>query len=131
MAGIKQTYALSIKDDASRVIASDTHIVTGDSEEEFNVTAPLSGNVSVPLTIAYATMVAFYVVSTKDVTMTVNDDGTPDLTVALVANVPYWWYDGLGTNPITADLTGASALKFTNAGAADATVRGAFLNTSV
>lgn len=60
--------------------------------------------------------------------MTENDDGTPDLTVVMVANVPYWWHSGLGsTCPFTVNIT---SLKFTNAAAAVATVHGAFLVTT-
>jgi len=130
MAGIVQTYTTAITDDAGRVVASKAKAVTGDSEEEFSVSCPGSSNVSVPLTIAQAGMVSFWVVSdAADVTMTVNDDGSPDLTVALTANVPYFWNADMGANPITADLTGASALKFTKSSAGAATVKGAFLNT--
>jgi hypothetical protein len=131
MAGINQTYALSIKDDASRVIASDTHVVTGDAEEEFNVTVPGSGSVSVPVSVDVSNLVAFYVVATKAITMTFNDDGTPDAPspISLVANVPYWWYTGRGACPITIDLAAANALKFTKADATDAVVRGAFLTS--
>jgi hypothetical protein len=126
MAGITQTYVLTIKDDAQRVVSTETHGVTGDAEEEFNVVAPQAGDVTVPLTIAVSGIVAFWIVSDKNVTLTENDDGTPDLTKALVANVPFWWYTGLGTNPFTVDIT---ALKFANAGATEATVKGGFLSS--
>jgi len=129
VAGISQTFAITIKDDASRVAASETHVVSGDSEESFNVTCPGSGNVSIPLTIDVSNIVSFWINSTKAVSLTVNDDGSPDLTIALAANVPYWWYTGIATNPISIDLTGASALKFTKADATDCVVSGAFLLT--
>lgn len=130
MPGITQTYTTAISDDAGRVVATQANIQTGDSEETFSVTCPGSSNVSVPLTITQAGMLAFWVVSDKsDVTMTVNDDGSPDLTVALTANVPYFWATGMGTNPITQNLTGASALKFVKSTATNATVKGGFLNT--
>ena len=126
----QQTFALTIKDDASRVVASDAHVVSGDAEESFSVVCPGSGNVSVPVTIDVSTVVAFWIMSTKsDVTLTFNDDGSPDLTVVLVANVPYWWYTGLGANPLSVDLTGASAIKLVKSTATDALVTGAFLTT--
>jgi hypothetical protein len=130
MAGITQTFTTAITDDAGRVVATKAKAVTGDSEEEFNVSCPGSSNVAVPLSIVQAGMVSFWVVAdAADVTMTVNDDGSPDLTVVLVANVPYFWNADMGDNPITDDLAGASALKFTKSSAGAATVKGAFLST--
>lgn len=129
MAGIRQNFTTVIKDDAGRTQATEDSIMIGDSEEEFSVTCPGSGNVSVPLSIVIANVTAFWIVSDKALTMTVNDDGSPDLTVSLAAGVPYWWYTGKGDNPIPNDLTGASALKFAKGTAGDATVKGAFLST--
>lgn len=126
MAGITQTYVTQIKDDAARVVASESHAATGDAVEEFNVTVPGSGNVVVPLTVDVSTLEAFWIVCDKAVTLTFNDDGSPDLTVALAAGVPYWWYSGKGTNPLSIDLTN---IKFTKADAGAATAKGGFLTT--
>jgi len=69
---------------------------------------------------------AFGLKSTKAVTVTVNDDGTPDATIALAANVPLIWVAALAgtqyptSNPLgSADITG---MKVTNASGAAATV---------
>ena len=123
MAGISQTYTLSIKDDAGRLVTTDTHSVTGDASEEFSLVVPGSGNVTLPLTVDVSAVVAFYVVCDKAVTMLEN---TSDLSVVLAAGVPYWWYTGKGDNPFTVDIT---SLKFTKADATDALVKGAFLTT--
>lgn len=127
MAGLNQTFTTTIKDDASRVVATETHTETGDSLEEFNVSCPGSSNVVVPLTVDVSTVTAFWIVSDGAVALTENDDGSPDLgPISLVANVPYWWFTGKGTNPFTVDVT---SLKFTKATAGAATVKGAFLTT--
>lgn len=124
MAGIQHTYATSIKDDAGRTVASESAVKTGDTEIEFETSVPGTGNDTVTFEVDVSEVVAFYIVSDKALTMTENDDGSPDLTVALVANVPYWWYTGKGTNPFTVDV---ASLKFTNAGSVAAVVHGAFL----
>jgi hypothetical protein len=127
MAGITQRFTTQIKNNAGVLEATENSIITGDAEETFSVIAPGSGNVVLPITVDQSSMVSFWVVSdVNGVTMTVNDDGSPDLTVVLAAGVPYWWVTGKGTNPITADVTD---LKFTKAGAGDATVKGGFLTT--
>ncbi|MGV0984995.1 MAG: hypothetical protein ACOYB2_10600 [Limnohabitans sp.] len=131
MAGIRQTYAISIKDDAGRAVASESAILVGDAEEEFNVTCPGSGNVLVPVSVDVSSLVALWIVSDKEVTMTLNDDGTPDAPspITLAAGIPYWWYTGKGACPITIDLAGPNALKFVKADAGDAVVKGAFLTS--
>jgi hypothetical protein len=115
MAGISQTHILTIKDDAGRVATTTTTVITGDTEVEFNVA------------VIAANIVGFYIVSDKAVTMTENDDGTPDLTVALAAGVPYVWRTGLGANPISVDIT---SLKLVKADATAAIVKGSFIVTS-
>ena len=130
MAGITQTYTTAITDDAGRVVATHANIQTGDSEETFNVSCPGSSNVSVPLTVAFATMISFWIVTDgSGVTLTVMDDGSPNVTQVLTANVPYFWITGHGTNPISEDLAGANALKFTKSGAGAAVCKGGFLTT--
>jgi hypothetical protein len=127
MAGISQTHILTIKDDAGRVATTTTTVITGDTEVEFNVSVPGSGNHVVDLAVIAANIVGFYIVSDKAVTMTENDDGTPDLTVALAAGVPYVWRTGLGANPISVDIT---SLKLVKADATAAIVKGSFIVTS-
>lgn len=128
MAGMNLTFVVQIKDDSGHLLASDTTVVTSDGEISFNVSVPAKsgpdGTFTVDLPVDVSTCQAFYIVSTKALTMTENDDGTPDLTASLAANVPYWWRTGQGTNPFTVDVT---SLKFTNAGAEAAVVQGSFI----
>jgi hypothetical protein len=124
MAGIRHTYQTSIKDDAGRTVASESSIQTGDTEIEFSTTVPGSGNDVVTFEVDVSSVIAFYIVSDKEVTMTENDDGSPDLTQVLSAGVPFWWYTGKGSNPFSVDI---ASLKFTKADATSAVVHGAFL----
>jgi len=124
---LTQTYVVTIKDDAARVKASVSTDVTGDVEEQFSVNVPIGGDVVVPMTVDVSGVVAFWIAADGDLTMTENDDGSPDLTASLVADQPYWWHnETVGANPFTVDIT---SLKFTNAGGSIVTVRGAFLST--
>jgi hypothetical protein len=68
-------------------------------------------------------VVGFYIVSDKALTMLEN---VSDLSESLAAGVPFYWHAGMGANPFTVNI---ASLKFTNAGSASATVRGAFLVT--
>lgn len=121
MAGINQTFSLSIKDDAGRVVASESAVKNGDTEVEFNASIPGTSNHTLAMEVDVSTVVAFYIISDKALEM---QENTSDLLVELAAGVAYWWYTGKGTNPFSVDVTG---LKFTNAGAAAAVVHGAFL----
>ena len=122
---IIQTIATEIRNGSGGVVASATHTQSGDVEQEFSVVAPGSGNVVVALAVTAADIVAFAIVADKAVTFTINDDGTPDDTFALAADVPFHWdAGGLGACPLTHNIT---SMKFAKAGAGDAAVRGVFL----
>lgn len=65
--------------------------------------------------------VAFLLVSDQDVTFETNSGSAPDDTIALLANVPYIWYeDSYAPFLITADIT--TNVFITNASGATATV---------
>ena len=124
--GIRQTFTMKITDDANRIVATGGANTVGDEEIEFSVDVPAksgaNGENQVDIVIDVSDVQSFYIVANGALTMTENV--TPDLTVALSANQPYWWYTGLGSNPFTVDCT---YLKFTNATASIITVHGAFL----
>jgi len=119
---IRQTFTLTIKDDAGRVVATDESAQLGDDLAQFSETSPASGNVTVPVVVPVADIIGFWVISDQDVTMLEN---VADLSHALVANVPFWWHLGQGACPFTIDI---ATLKFTNAGLVDANVKGAILS---
>lgn len=123
MAGIRQTFTVQIKNDAGQAATTDTAVVVGDAQEEFDLTVPGSGNVTLPLAVDVSAVVAFWVVCDKAVSM---QENAADLLVELAAGVPYWWYTGRGPNPFSVDI---ASLKFTKADAGDAVVKGAFLTT--
>ena len=125
MAGLKHTFKIQIEDDAGRVVGRDTYVEEGEEEIEFKTDVP-TGSVVVSLPVDVSQIDSFYIVSDKAVTLTENDDGTPDLTVSLLAGVPYWWHAGMSANPFSVDIV---TLKLANAGSATASVHGAFLVT--
>lgn len=58
----------------------------------------------------------------RDVTITINDDGTPDATIALKANKPLvWTADGYYSNPLGS--TDVTSIKYVLAAGDDATLR--------
>lgn len=66
----------------------------------------------------------------RDITITVNDDGTPDATIALKAGkVLRWAPDGYFTNPLGS--TDVASIKATLAAGADASLRIEVLQTPV
>lgn len=66
--------------------------------------------------------VALFMLCDRAITITINDDGTPDATITLVANVPLvWTNDGYFSNPLgNVDVT---SIKATLASGADASLR--------
>lgn len=122
---LKHTYSLSVKNDSGSAVVAATYLYTASSEENFNDTAPFGDTLEIDLPVDVSTIVSFYVVSNKAVTLKTNNNITPDQTFVLVANEPLWWNtDQTGLNPLTTDIT---TLFFVNGGLADATVKGGFL----
>jgi len=56
-------------------------------------------------------MASLFMLCDRDITITINDDGTPDATVDLLANVPLvWTNDGYFSNPLgSIDVTSIKA----------------------
>jgi hypothetical protein len=123
VAGITESFTVDIWGATGRREASHTDEVTGTTEAEFNVIVPASGSTIIDIEIPVASLLSYWIFSDKDLTMTENDDGSPDLTVALAAGSPWYW-PGYGAQPFVVDVV---TLKFTNAGASDALVKGGFL----
>lgn len=122
---LTQTVVIEVRNASGQVVGTETATVTGDVEQEFSVQAPAADSVTVALAVTAADIVGFAIVSTRAVTLTVNDDGTPDETYTLAAGQVFAWNSGQEVaNPITHNIT---SLKFANAGASAAEIRGVFL----
>jgi hypothetical protein len=68
--------------------------------------ATASTNSEVNIAIDVSEVVSFVIVSTAACTVKINDGTTPDYTYTLVANVPQFWHDGMGTAfTLTTDVT--------------------------
>lgn len=92
--------------------------VSGDGEiDESPSVAHNTTNVVVNCTATTASMKSIFILSDKDVKMSLNDQfsGSPDQSIDLKANAPLIWISGKTptANPITADIT---SLHFKNAG---------------
>jgi hypothetical protein len=122
-AGIKQTFQTAITDSKGRSVFSHTERVVGVMEVEFDIDVPAASSHTVLVAVDVSRVQSFWIVSDKLVTMTENDDGTPDLTDVLRPGQPYYWYGGT-PNPFTIDIV---SLKFRNSGLSGTRVQGAFL----
>ena len=116
---------LTLSTDAG-TFSSYTTDVTGTGIVKFEESCADAGSTVITVAVDISAVKAFGLKSTKAVTVTVNDDGTPDATVSLAANVPLIWVASLaGTqyptdNPLgTVDIT---SMKVANASGAAATV---------
>lgn len=76
--------------------------------------------VTIPnVAIDVSAMVSLFMYCERDITVTVNDDGTPDATVDLIGGVPLvWTNDGYYSNPLGA--VDATSIKADLAAGADA-----------
>ena len=127
---VTMTFTTTIKNDDGVLQATAALIASGDAVESFSVVSPASDNVVVPFTVDISSVTAFWFVSDQAVTM--EENAAVDFTVALVANVPYFWIKDAAsgftdTNPM--GVTDIVTLKFTNAGGTNANVKGGFLTT--
>lgn len=89
--------------DTIQVFDYTNSIATGDGAILEQVAIPASTTQEVDLTFAFAKLQAFYLTSDKAVTLKTNSSGSPDETIALVANVPQF-YPG-GANLFGHDVT--------------------------
>lgn len=84
-----------------------------DNAQEFDVVVPGSGNDVVLAAIDVSHVVSLYIVADADMTLTINDDGTPDATITLLEDVPVLFYTGCNfSNPLGAvDVTSFKVAK--------------------
>src|SRR5690349_4552983 len=102
-----------------------TRTITGSGVHDIEETVPSGAGTVITIGVDVSAVLAFGVVSTKTGTLTINDDGTPDATISLTANVPVVWVSGASSqypssNPLgSVDIT---SMKFTQSSGADATL---------
>jgi hypothetical protein len=100
-----------------------TRSITGSGVIDIQETIPTGAGTVITVAIDVSAVQAFGLSSTKTGTLTINDDGTPDATISLTANVPIVWVAGASSqypssNPLgSVDVT---SMKFTQASGADA-----------
>lgn len=120
-----QTHETVVQNGSGAYVARGTATKTANAEFAIGSTIANSGNDVYTMDVDVSNIVAFWFISDKAVTLTINDDGSPDETYALAASVPFAWHDSLGTaNPLTHDWT---SIKIANASGATAIVTGAVL----
>ncbi len=108
----------------NRVGDQNANNVTNSGDGEHNhgpITVTASGNVVVDSDIDVSKLVSLYIITDQDLTMTTNDDGTPDDTFALKAGKPMIWYSGCGLPNPFASAVDVLSFKLDNAGASNAT----------
>jgi hypothetical protein len=108
------------------VVDGDTPItqattLTADKRESYSLTVPIANDQLVALVLDVSQVKAIVILSDQDLTLETNNSGTPVDTLALKANVPYFWY----TNKPQALAFGTdiTALYVTNASAAIASLK--------
>lgn len=120
-----QTHTTSIKNGSNAQVANGSVVKTANTEIEISSTIAASGNDVLTIALDVSNVVAWWLLSDHACTVTVNDDGTPDETYSLVANVPLSWHSTNGSvNPMAADWT---SIKIVNSAGATAHVTGGFL----
>lgn len=120
---LTQRVITDIRNASGESIATDDSSASGTVEQEFSISVAGVGDATVAISVAFASIKAFAIISSRDVTLETNDPA--DQTFALEAGKAFFWHDGLLLpNPLTDNIT---SLVFTNAGAAAATIRGVFL----
>jgi len=124
---LKHTWTTSIKNDAGAAVVSESEVVTGNQEDNFNDVAAASSTKHISVgSVVKANLQSFYVFSDKNVTLKINSSSTPDQTVSLIANRAYAWKTtDPGSNPLTPGTI--TDLYFVNAGGTDANIKGGFL----
>lgn len=96
---------------------------TGEAELNLEATVPGSGNVVIAADVDVSALESLMVTCDGTITLATNDDGTPDDTFTITANVPMVWTADCGLpNPFasTVDVTSFKATKGT---ATDATLK--------
>ena len=120
-----QTHQTVIRTGSSAQVANGSVVKTANTEVEIGSTIATGNNDVLTIVLDVSNVVAWWLLSDRNVTFTVNDDGTPDETYNLVAGVPLSWHSSDGTvNPMATDWT---SVKIANASGATAVVTGGFL----
>lgn len=106
--------------DAASVVT--TRSITADNQQAWEVAvAGETDDVQVLANVDLTYLKAVHITSDQDVTLETNSSSEADDTIALKANnALVWAHDSYFANPFTVDI---SALYFSNAGAAAATVK--------
>lgn len=86
---------------------SSTIAATGSQTQDADVPIPASStnyeiDIDIPST---PELKAFLFQADAAMTIKTNSTGSPDNTITLAANVPYFWITGNGTNPLNAAIT--------------------------
>jgi hypothetical protein len=120
MSGYSNRIRTLYYDDAGQVVGADkTFTYTGGSETKISETITGGGAPVITFTLDVSALVSTMLLCTRNLTITVNDDGTPDATITLLAGVPKMWSADIGgSNPWgSVDVT---SFKATLAAGADA-----------
>lgn len=114
---------------------SDSVTVSGESEQNFDVTVPGSGNVVIASEIDVSALNLVYITldgtSGHSITLTTNDDGTPDDSFTISVDKPLLWYTGCGLPNPFASGTDVESFKATKATSVNATLKMRFLFSDV
>lgn len=108
MAGYSNRIRTLYYDDTGQVAGADkTFEYTGGAQLKWNETVTGGSNIVVTAAIDVSAVIAVLLLSPRAMTVTINDDGSPDATISLLANVPKMWSaDVGGSNPLGAvDVT--------------------------
>ena len=96
---------------------------TVEAEHNFDVTVPGNGNVVIDIDIDVSALSTLWILSTGAVTLTTNDDGTPDDTLVLAANEKLEWTSTCGLPNPFASTVDVTSIKATKGTATDATLK--------
>jgi len=113
MAGYENRIRILYYDDTGQVSGADkTFTYTAGTQMKWDETVTGGSNIVVTTSIDVSAIVSLLILSpTRNMTLTINDDGTPDATVNLLAGVPVVWSaDVGGSNPLgSVDVTSFKA----------------------
>ncbi len=103
-----------------------TVTLTGSGEINIDETVPGSSDIVLTMALDVSAVIGVYIVADGAVVLTVNDDGSPDKTITLAADIPVQW---CSTNNQTSPLGSAdwTSVKATKATATDASLKMRFL----
>lgn len=119
--GISHTLTLNWNRNSDQIAVNVT--ITDDAEQNFDVTVPGSSNVVVGCEIDVSALKLLYIYSDQTVTITTNDDGTPDDTLTITALKPLIWYTGCGLPNPFASAVDVESFKATRGSAGDAALK--------